>query len=236
MSDPLARVAGVLRADGGLLAAATGGPGGATPHGDRAGAARAFAVEAIREGHLLHHGGARVVATDDADLALLAGDRLYALGLADLAAAGDLEAVRAMAEVIAASAAALAAGDGAGGGSGLGPQGLAGLAAPGGATRNSPTDRIPAPSPLLITLPKDRRQTKSKYTADRQMPGAFEGETVTRRRFMTGSRARRGRRRRGRVRAAGDRLRPRARSSRSTRPRGRTSARSTTSPTTATSR
>jgi menaquinol-cytochrome c reductase iron-sulfur subunit len=35
-------------------------------------------------------------------------------------------------------------------------------------------------------LPKDRRTTKSKYTADRQMPGAFEGETVTRRRFMTG--------------------------------------------------
>jgi Rieske Fe-S protein len=34
-------------------------------------------------------------------------------------------------------------------------------------------------------LPKDRRKTKSKYTADRQMPGAFDGETVTRRRFMT---------------------------------------------------
>ena len=33
----------------------------------------------------------------------------------------------------------------------------------------------------------DRRQTKSKYTADRQIPGAFEGETVTRRRFMTGA-------------------------------------------------
>jgi menaquinol-cytochrome c reductase iron-sulfur subunit len=32
-----------------------------------------------------------------------------------------------------------------------------------------------------------RRQTKSKYTADRRIPGAFEGETVTRRRFMTGS-------------------------------------------------
>jgi menaquinol-cytochrome c reductase iron-sulfur subunit len=28
---------------------------------------------------------------------------------------------------------------------------------------------------------------KSKYTADRMVPGAFEGETVTRRRFMTGS-------------------------------------------------
>jgi Rieske Fe-S protein len=33
----------------------------------------------------------------------------------------------------------------------------------------------------------DRRQTKSKYTADRNMPGAFDGETVTRRRFMTGT-------------------------------------------------
>jgi menaquinol-cytochrome c reductase iron-sulfur subunit len=32
----------------------------------------------------------------------------------------------------------------------------------------------------------DRRQTKPKYTAEREMPGAFEGETVTRRRFMTG--------------------------------------------------
>ena len=33
----------------------------------------------------------------------------------------------------------------------------------------------------------DRRQAKSKYTADRGIPGAFEGETVTRRRFMTGT-------------------------------------------------
>jgi menaquinol-cytochrome c reductase iron-sulfur subunit len=33
----------------------------------------------------------------------------------------------------------------------------------------------------------DRRTTKSKYTADRQVPGAFEGETVNRRRFMTGT-------------------------------------------------
>jgi menaquinol-cytochrome c reductase iron-sulfur subunit len=35
-------------------------------------------------------------------------------------------------------------------------------------------------------VPKDRHQSKSKYTADRGIPGAFEGETVTRRRFMTG--------------------------------------------------
>jgi menaquinol-cytochrome c reductase iron-sulfur subunit len=31
----------------------------------------------------------------------------------------------------------------------------------------------------------DRRKTKSNHTADRLIPGAFEGETVTRRRFMT---------------------------------------------------
>ncbi len=31
------------------------------------------------------------------------------------------------------------------------------------------------------------QQAKSKYTADRNMPGSFEGETVTRRRFMTAS-------------------------------------------------
>ena len=32
-----------------------------------------------------------------------------------------------------------------------------------------------------------RSKQKSKYTLDRQIPGAFEGETVTRRRFMTGT-------------------------------------------------
>ena len=30
----------------------------------------------------------------------------------------------------------------------------------------------------------NRRKAKSKYTADRNIPGAFDGETVTRRRFM----------------------------------------------------
>ncbi len=35
-------------------------------------------------------------------------------------------------------------------------------------------------------MPEPRRPApKSKYTADRKIPGAFEGETVTRRRFMT---------------------------------------------------
>jgi Rieske Fe-S protein len=36
-------------------------------------------------------------------------------------------------------------------------------------------------------LAQARRQPKSKYTLDRGIPGAFEGETVTRRRFMTGT-------------------------------------------------
>jgi Rieske Fe-S protein len=35
-------------------------------------------------------------------------------------------------------------------------------------------------------VPNRRKPPKSKYTADRDIPGAFEGETVTRRRFMTG--------------------------------------------------
>jgi Rieske Fe-S protein len=33
----------------------------------------------------------------------------------------------------------------------------------------------------------DRHRQTSKYTADRNMPGAFEGETITRRRLMTGA-------------------------------------------------
>jgi Rieske Fe-S protein len=36
-------------------------------------------------------------------------------------------------------------------------------------------------------VPDRHLKSKSKYTADRQYPGAFEGETVTRRRFMTGT-------------------------------------------------
>ena len=35
-------------------------------------------------------------------------------------------------------------------------------------------------------MPDRRKTPKPKYTAERHMPGAFEGETVTRRRFMTG--------------------------------------------------
>ena len=60
----------------------------------------ALVVEAVREGYLLHYGAPRVVAGADPDLALLAGDYLYALGLERLAALGDLEAVRELSDLI----------------------------------------------------------------------------------------------------------------------------------------
>jgi hypothetical protein len=57
-------------------------------------------LEMILEGSLLHYGGARVVDTDDPDLALLLGDQLYALGLCRLAELGDLDAVAELADLI----------------------------------------------------------------------------------------------------------------------------------------
>jgi hypothetical protein len=104
VSGPLEELAETLRADGGLLAdAVRDAPGGEPlPAGPRPEVR--FLLEAIREGELLHYGRPRVVATPDPDLALLAGDRLYALGLERLAALGDLTAVRALADVISACA------------------------------------------------------------------------------------------------------------------------------------
>jgi hypothetical protein len=57
-------------------------------------------LEMILEGAGLHYGPQRIVRTDDPDLALLVGDQLYALGLARLAALGDIEAVAELADVI----------------------------------------------------------------------------------------------------------------------------------------
>lgn len=68
--------------------------------------AREAALRAVRSGYERHHAPGA-----DPDLDLLEGDRLYAEGLATLAAAGDLEAVGRLAEIIAASAAARGAGD-----------------------------------------------------------------------------------------------------------------------------
>ncbi len=104
MSDVLHRLADALRADGGLLAGAVVDPAPGEParHGALAASGPRAAgheaeyellVEAIREGYLLHYATGRVVSSKDPDLALLAGDRLYALGLARLSALGDVPAV-----------------------------------------------------------------------------------------------------------------------------------------------
>ena len=61
---------------------------------------RAFVLEAVYEGYLLHYGTSRAFAGMDSDLRLLAGDSLYALGLERLAAGGDIEAVRELSDLI----------------------------------------------------------------------------------------------------------------------------------------
>ena len=68
-------------------------------------------VEAIYEGYLLHYGAPRVVRVPEDDLKLLAGDRLYATGLARLVALGDTLAVAELADTITLSALAQGAGD-----------------------------------------------------------------------------------------------------------------------------
>lgn len=60
----------------------------------------ALVVEAVREAYLLHYGMPRLLADHDEDLALLAGDHLYALGIERLAALGDTRAVHLLAELI----------------------------------------------------------------------------------------------------------------------------------------
>jgi hypothetical protein len=123
--DTLRRVAGALREQGGLLAGALDGaaprlPAGGDPAfgafaaaGPRSEGRRedvAFVVEAVREGYLLHYATGRLLREDDADLLLLAGDHLYALGLARLAALGDLDAVTELADLISLGAQAHAEG------------------------------------------------------------------------------------------------------------------------------
>ena len=121
MSEPLRRA---LRAEGGLLGdlVASDGAGAPEPDGParlassgprvRANAEEyALLLDMILEGSLLHYGGARVVRTEDPDLALLVGDQLYALGLGRLAALGDLEAIAVLADVISSLAQAHAESD-----------------------------------------------------------------------------------------------------------------------------
>lgn len=71
------------------------GPGAAGAPGEYA-----LVVEAVREGYLLHYEEPRLLAGHDSDLALLAGDYLYALGLDRLAALGDTRAVAILSDLI----------------------------------------------------------------------------------------------------------------------------------------
>ena len=67
-------------------------------------------VDAIYEGYLLHYGEPRVMRVPDADMRLLAGDRLYAIGLARLVELGDTLAVAELADTITLSALAQGSG------------------------------------------------------------------------------------------------------------------------------
>ena len=129
MTPVLQRLCDLLREDGGLIASlvrgsngADGARGGAHGEGpaqlaangprvaERAGEYELL-VEAIYEGYLLHYGSPRVVRAPDADLRLLAGDRLYAIGLARLVELGDTPSVAELADTITLSALAQGAGE-----------------------------------------------------------------------------------------------------------------------------
>lgn len=112
MTGVLDELRKLLELEGGPLAAALV-PAGATNGMEVfaplvAGGARArkdprsyaLVVESIFEGYLLHYRFGRIVQDTDPDLRLLAGDHLYAFGLARLASIGDLEAVDELAELI----------------------------------------------------------------------------------------------------------------------------------------
>jgi hypothetical protein len=131
VTDPpgaLERLRDLLREEGGLIATlvardgldgAPAGESAASPasvaaEGPRAEGRREeyqLLVEAIYEGYLLHYGAPRVVRTPEADLRVLAGDRLYAIGLARLVDLGDTLAVAELADTITLSALAQGAGD-----------------------------------------------------------------------------------------------------------------------------
>jgi hypothetical protein len=128
--EVLERLRSLLREEGGLLATlvaprealepsgSAGAPGPAAvlaeaPRTRERGEEYELLVEAIYEGYLLHYGRPRVVHAGEADLLLLAGDRLYAIGLARLVALGDTLAVAELADTITLCALAHGAGDGA---------------------------------------------------------------------------------------------------------------------------
>ncbi len=128
MSDALERLATLLREEGGLMATLVGSepasrlaleparrsPARVAAEGPRTEGRREeyeLLVEAIYEGYLVHYGSPRVVRPEEADLGLLAGDQLYAIGLAMLVGLGDTAAVAELADTITLSALAHGAGE-----------------------------------------------------------------------------------------------------------------------------
>jgi hypothetical protein len=128
VSDVLERLATLLREEGGLMATlvSSGPPGDLAEEPAARSPARVAAegprtegrreeyellVEAIYEGYLVHYGSPRVVRPAEADLGLLAGDQLYAIGLAMLVGLGDNAAVAELADTITLSALAHGAGE-----------------------------------------------------------------------------------------------------------------------------
>jgi hypothetical protein len=124
VSASLERLRELLREEGGLMASLVGPPAGddgdidgpaqLAAAGPRAEGSRSdyeLLIEAIYEGYLLHYGAPRVALATDRDLGLLAGDRLYALGLSRLVALGDIAAVAELADTITLSALAQGAGE-----------------------------------------------------------------------------------------------------------------------------
>jgi hypothetical protein len=119
----LERLRALLLEEGGLMASLVGaarhdgsipdGPAQLAASGPRVNGHSAdyeLLIETIYEGYLLHYDTPRVVCPPEADLGLLAGDRLYALGLARLVKLGDVEAVAELADVITLTALAHGAG------------------------------------------------------------------------------------------------------------------------------
>ena len=112
--DALRELAESLRDEGSVISPHVADPEGLSPalgelaaagrRADGAGDAYALIVESVREGYLLHYAAGRLVVGVDEDLALLAGDYLYALGLARLAGLGDPQAVRELSDLITLSA------------------------------------------------------------------------------------------------------------------------------------
>jgi hypothetical protein len=128
MKASLVRLQALLREEGGLMATlidpgppvdgaerpSDTSPARLAAEGPRAEGRREeyeLLVEAIYEGYLLHYGSPRVVRTPEADLGLLAGDQLYAIGLARLVELGDTLAVAELADTITLSALAQGAGE-----------------------------------------------------------------------------------------------------------------------------